>query len=106
MSPAAPSLHSRIHSSPSLLYSVQPIATSQISSCKSCFSPELSPLKIVTANVHAMAKNRNKHTTILQVRSSLETAGATVGEVTEDAFWPIVSAAGDKTVILDMYTQW
>ncbi|XP_027350848.1 thioredoxin F-type, chloroplastic-like [Abrus precatorius] len=45
------------------------------------------------------------------VRSSLDTAGptVTVGQVTEvnkDTFWPIVKAAGDKTVVLDMYTQW
>ncbi|KAL2330165.1 hypothetical protein Fmac_017746 [Flemingia macrophylla] len=45
------------------------------------------------------------------VRSSLETAGptVTVGQVTEvnkDTFWPIVKAAGEKTVVLDMYTQW
>ncbi|XP_039002251.1 thioredoxin F-type, chloroplastic-like [Hibiscus syriacus] len=26
--------------------------------------------------------------------------------VTKDTFWPIVNAAGDKTVVLDMYTQW
>ncbi|RDY07823.1 hypothetical protein CR513_08004, partial [Mucuna pruriens] len=47
----------------------------------------------------------------VSVRSSLETAGptVTVGQVTEvnkDTFWPIVEAAGDKTVVLDMYTQW
>ncbi|WCJ38858.1 thioredoxin F2 [Euphorbia peplus] len=47
----------------------------------------------------------------LTVRSSLETTGVTVtvGKVTEvdkDTFWPIVNAAGDKTVVLDMYTQW
>ncbi|XP_071732097.1 thioredoxin F-type, chloroplastic-like isoform X2 [Rutidosis leptorrhynchoides] len=45
------------------------------------------------------------------VRSSLETSGpaVVVGVVTEvdkDTFWPIVNAAGDKTVVLDMYTQW
>ncbi|KAI3783712.1 hypothetical protein L1987_42798 [Smallanthus sonchifolius] len=45
------------------------------------------------------------------VRSSLETSGTAVvvGQVTEvdkDTFWPIVNAAGDKTVVLDMYTQW
>ncbi|CAN4105553.1 unnamed protein product [Withania somnifera] len=37
------------------------------------------------------------------------TATVTVGQVTEvckDTFWPIVEAAGDKTVVLDMYTQW
>ncbi|KAI3757120.1 hypothetical protein L6452_04653 [Arctium lappa] len=45
------------------------------------------------------------------VRSSLETSGTpvVVGQVTEvdkDTFWPIVNAAGDKAVVLDMYTQW
>lgn len=43
------------------------------------------------------------------VRCSLDTAIATVGQVTEvnkDNFWPIVRAAGEKTVVLDMYTQW
>ncbi|KAJ4757573.1 Thioredoxin [Rhynchospora pubera] len=49
------------------------------------------------------------------VRSSLEAtqeaAGAValegqVTEVTKDTFWPIVKAAGDKVVVLDMYTQW
>lgn len=46
---------------------------------------------------------------IFGVRSSLDTVGLTVGQVTEvnkDTFWPIVNAAGDKTVVLDMYTQW
>ncbi|KAA8538849.1 hypothetical protein F0562_025541 [Nyssa sinensis] len=45
----------------------------------------------------------------VSVRSSLETAGLVVGQVTEvnkDTFWPIVNTAGDKTVVLDMYTQW
>ncbi|KAG6737671.1 hypothetical protein POTOM_059199 [Populus tomentosa] len=45
------------------------------------------------------------------VRSSLDTAGpnSAVGQVTEvtkDTFWAIVNSAGDKTVVLDMYTQW
>ncbi|KAJ8542345.1 hypothetical protein K7X08_017211 [Anisodus acutangulus] len=37
------------------------------------------------------------------------TTTVTVGQVTEvckDTFWPIVEAAGDKTVVVDMYTQW
>ena len=48
----------------------------------------------------------------VRVRSSLDTAGSmvvAVGQVTEvnkDTFWPLVKAAGDKTVVLDMYTQW
>lgn len=49
-----------------------------------------------------------------EVRASLETVGAQevediVGKVTQvnkDTFWPIVKAAGDKAVVLDMYTQW
>eukprot|EP00252_Welwitschia_mirabilis_P016099 TRINITY_DN355_c0_g1_i2.p1 TRINITY_DN355_c0_g1~~TRINITY_DN355_c0_g1_i2.p1 ORF type:complete len:107 (-),score=5.53 TRINITY_DN355_c0_g1_i2:353-673(-) len=47
----------------------------------------------------------------VRVRGSLQFAAsvATVGQVTEvdkDTFWPIVEAAGDKLVVLDMYTQW
>ncbi|XP_078441412.1 thioredoxin F-type, chloroplastic-like [Wolffia australiana] len=43
------------------------------------------------------------------VRSSLDISVPAVGTVTEvgnDTFWPIVNAAGDKVVVLDMYTQW
>ncbi|CAO1942754.1 unnamed protein product [Urochloa humidicola] len=51
---------------------------------------------------------------VTTVRSSgLETtsvgAEAVTGQVTEvtkDTFWPIVKAAGDKVIVLDMYTQW
>ncbi|KAJ8747909.1 hypothetical protein K2173_012799 [Erythroxylum novogranatense] len=48
---------------------------------------------------------------IFTVKSSLDTVGPTVTvgqvtEVTKDTFWPIVNAAGNKTVVLDMYTQW
>ncbi|GMY13908.1 thioredoxin F-type, chloroplastic-like isoform X2 [Fagus crenata] len=48
---------------------------------------------------------------VVRVRSSLDTVGPTVkvGQVTEvdkDTFWPLVKAAADKTVVLDMYTQW
>ncbi|WOL03700.1 thioredoxin F1, chloroplastic-like [Canna indica] len=42
-------------------------------------------------------------------RSSLETAVPAVGQVNEvdkDTFWPLIKAAGDKVVVLDMYTQW
>ncbi|XP_052187540.1 thioredoxin F-type, chloroplastic-like [Diospyros lotus] len=45
--------------------------------------------------------------------SSVDTGGPVVAvqvgqvtEVTKDTFWPLVKAAGDKTVVLDMYTQW
>ncbi|KAF8388532.1 hypothetical protein HHK36_027207 [Tetracentron sinense] len=43
------------------------------------------------------------------IRSSLDMAGPVVGQVTEvsnDTFWPLVKAAEDKIVVLDMYTQW
>ncbi|KAK9997926.1 hypothetical protein SO802_017529 [Lithocarpus litseifolius] len=48
---------------------------------------------------------------VTRVRSSLDTVEPTVkvGQVTEvdkDTFWPLVKAADDKTVVLDMYTQW
>ncbi|XP_030971341.1 thioredoxin F-type, chloroplastic-like isoform X2 [Quercus lobata] len=48
---------------------------------------------------------------VTRVRSSLDIVGPTVkvGQVTEvdkDTFWPLVKAADDKTVVLDMYTQW
>ncbi|XP_019185723.1 PREDICTED: thioredoxin F-type, chloroplastic-like [Ipomoea nil] len=50
----------------------------------------------------------------LRVKASLDsTATATttpalgkVTEVNKDTFWPIVEAAGEKAVVLDMYTQW
>lgn len=41
--------------------------------------------------------------------ATVTTTTATVGQVTEvckDTFWPIVEAAGEKTVVVDMYTQW
>lgn len=48
-----------------------------------------------------------------QVNASLEAVLAEpetlIGKVTEvnkDTFWPIVNAAGDKAVVLDMFTQW
>ncbi|KAL1552199.1 thioredoxin F2, chloroplastic-like [Salvia divinorum] len=45
------------------------------------------------------------------VRCSLDVtaqsaAAEVVAEVGKDTFWPIVKAAGDKTVVVDMYTQW
>ncbi|EEF47384.1 thioredoxin F-type, chloroplastic [Ricinus communis] len=55
--------------------------------------------------------SKNGNCLAFTVKSSLDTVGprATVGQVTEvskDTFWPIVKSAGDKTVVLDMYTQW
>lgn len=68
------------------------------SKCSSVFSGDVNDVKKIRKNGSAFT-----------VRSSLETVGAAVGQVTEvskDTFWPIVNAADDKTVVLDMYTQW
>ncbi|GJY07252.1 thioredoxin F-type, chloroplastic, partial [Tanacetum coccineum] len=63
--------------------------------------------------VHDKKDGKRKLRSMVKVRSSLEaTAGGPtvvvgqVTEVTQDTFWPLVEAAGDKTVVLDMYTQW
>ena len=66
-----------------------------------------SPVKLNKRNGSTCKRLRSS----VKVRSSLETAGPTVvvGQVTEvsqNTFWPLVDAAGDKTVVLDMYTQW
>jgi len=69
-------------------------------------------INIANANLNLSTRTRSLSLRrSVGVRSSLETAGptVTVGQVTEvnkDTFWPIVKAAGDKTVVLDMYTQW
>ncbi|KAH9734365.1 hypothetical protein WN944_003362 [Citrus x changshan-huyou] len=81
----------------------------------SAFSAGVSSSRTGSYSSSLVAKKANKKSNkqlnggVFTVRSSLEIAGATVGEVTEvnkDTFWPIVKAAGDKTVVLDMYTQW
>ncbi|KAL3523310.1 hypothetical protein ACH5RR_016144 [Cinchona calisaya] len=57
--------------------------------------------------------SRSSRRVCLKVKASLEAtadaAVSTVGQVTEvdkDTIWPIVKAAGEKAVVLDMYTQW
>jgi len=54
-------------------------------------------LKVRTAQVSASLE---------AVLAEPETLIGKVTEVNKDTFWPIVNAAGDKTVVLDMYTQW
>ncbi|XP_057960942.1 thioredoxin F2, chloroplastic-like [Malania oleifera] len=52
---------------------------------------------------------RRENAGVWVVRGSLDTAIPVVGrvtEVTKDTFWPLVKAAADKSVVLDMYTQW
>ncbi|CAK7340153.1 unnamed protein product [Dovyalis caffra] len=67
--------------------------------------------KLSSRPKNVMKRNDSRNNMVFTVRSSLDTSGptATVGQVTEvskDTFWPIVNSAGDKTVVLDMYTQW
>lgn len=54
-------------------------------------------MKVRTAQVSASLE---------AVLAEPETLIGKVTEVNKDTFWPIVNAAGDKTVVLDMYTQW
>ncbi|KAG5013990.1 hypothetical protein AAZX31_09G228200 [Glycine max] len=82
-------------------------ASSLRSSLGSCFGN----INIASVSLSTSRSLSLRRSGSVSVRSSLETAGptVTVGQVTEvnkDTFWPIVKAAGDKTVVLDMYTQW
>ncbi|KAK9062841.1 hypothetical protein SSX86_020031 [Deinandra increscens subsp. villosa] len=92
-----------------------PPSSPSIGSLPSCFTKQ----STVAGDSHRfpsmMMFNKNGSrrglSSSVKVRSSLETAGPTVvvGQVTEvsqDTFWPLVNAAGDKIVVLDMYTQW
>ncbi|XP_010038350.2 thioredoxin F-type, chloroplastic [Eucalyptus grandis] len=80
------------------------LSVASSSSSSSVFSPPSRPLKSVS-----IAGRAPRSGAAGVVRCSVETAIAEVGQVTEvnkDSFWPIVRSAGDKTVVLDMYTQW
>ncbi|XP_044479285.1 thioredoxin F-type, chloroplastic-like [Mangifera indica] len=83
------------------------------SSTQSSFHSSSASSKSSKSSSLAVASSSMKHQvndgSRFRVRSSLDTVEHTVGQVTEvnkDTFWPIVNAAGDKTVVLDMYTQW
>lgn len=49
-----------------------------------------------------VVRSSSSETTSMEV----EVVTGQVTEVTKDTFWPIVKAAGDKVVVLDMYAQW
>ncbi|CAD5162906.1 thioredoxin F1, chloroplastic-like [Musa acuminata AAA Group] len=54
------------------------------------------------------ASGRSRRAAVVAT-SNLETAVPAVGQVTEvdkDTFWPLVKAAGERVVVLDMYTRW
>ncbi|CAI9772381.1 unnamed protein product [Fraxinus pennsylvanica] len=74
---------------------------------------------MVTGDYNQAMKRKERGLSVRwRVKASLDTTeaaaaagevAAVVGQVTEvnkDTFWPIVKAAGDKTVVVDMYTQW
>ncbi|KAM0947010.1 putative monodehydroascorbate reductase (NADH) [Dioscorea sansibarensis] len=67
------------------------------------------PLRALRGVVSKGQNGRGRASRTVTVRSSLEIAGPTIGQVTEvckDTFWPLVKASGSKIVVLDMYTQW
>ncbi|KAM0037661.1 putative monodehydroascorbate reductase (NADH) [Helianthus debilis subsp. tardiflorus] len=83
-----------------------PPSTAAIGSLPSCFTKQ-STVSGDSYRFKSVNKKKGLRS-LVTVRSSLKTA-VVVGQVTEvsqDTFWPIVNAAGDKTVVLDMYTQW
>ncbi|XP_078447366.1 thioredoxin F1, chloroplastic-like [Wolffia australiana] len=54
-------------------------------------------------------KSRDRASLVQPPRCGLDVVAPTVGTVTEvdkDTFWPLVKGAGEKIVVLDMYTQW
>ncbi|KAL8166240.1 hypothetical protein V2J09_007739 [Rumex salicifolius] len=90
---------------------VQPITSSEraLSYAVIARSSSRSYNGVVGVGVSASTTRRKRESVV--VRSSLEAVAGdslvgTVTEVDKDTFWPIVNGAGDKTVILDMYTQW
>lgn len=94
-----------VRSPPSLPCSAKQQIALPSSSSSSCFGSK----KNVVLRFSGGAGSKRAGSYSRSVRSSLETLRPTVGKVTEvnkDSFWPIVNAAGDKTVVLDMYTQW
>ncbi|OIW20518.1 hypothetical protein TanjilG_14047 [Lupinus angustifolius] len=93
--------------SPSMVV-VDTSSNARLSSHGSCVYKNGNISNNLSISLRSVSKRKSA---CFSVRSSLETTGATVtvGQVTEvnkDTFWPIVKAAEDKTVVLDMYTQW
>lgn len=64
---------------------------------------------VATTRIGFFSLDYGKRVESSVVRCSLETVNVNVGQVKEvdkDTFWPIVKAAGEKIIVLDMYTQW
>ncbi|CAN0859546.1 Thioredoxin F1, chloroplastic [Linum grandiflorum] len=98
-----------IHLSTSAIHSNSfPSCSPVLSSVNKDHSLSFSGSPISSAGCSFSKRRSRRNDSLLTVKSSMETV-ATVGQVTEvsnDTFWPIVKSAGDKTVVLDMYTQW
>nr|O48897.1 RecName: Full=Thioredoxin F-type, chloroplastic; Short=Trx-F; Flags: Precursor [Brassica napus]AAC04671.1 thioredoxin-f [Brassica napus] len=76
---------------------------------KQCRIPSYSGVATTTRRIGLCSLDYVKRGDSSVVRCSLQTVNVSVGQVTEvdkDTFWPIVKAAGEKIVVLDMYTQW
>eukprot|EP00250_Pteridium_aquilinum_P030308 c4105_g1_i1 orf=214-777(+) len=48
----------------------------------------------------------NNSTIARAVEQATSTSVGGVVEVTQETFWPVLEAAGDKLVVVDLYTQW
>lgn len=87
----------------------------QSSSSNLLFSSKQSMVCFTSDRSSLVSCNYRRRVSV-KVRSTLDTsasaaaaAAVQTGQVTDvnkDTFWPIVNAAGDKIVVLDMYTQW
>ncbi|KAJ0014292.1 hypothetical protein Pint_21231 [Pistacia integerrima] len=100
---------SAVRSPPSLPYKYHTTVTNASSTHSSFPSSSKSSKSSSLAVASSSTKHQLNNGSSFRVRSSLDTVEPTVGQVTEvdkDTFWPIVKGAGDKTVVLDMYTQW
>lgn len=77
-----------------------------------CFTSDRSSMVSCNSKRRLSAKVRSTLDTSASASASASEAAAAavqtgqVTEVNKDTFWPIVNAAGDKIVVLDMYTQW
>ncbi|XP_078169731.1 thioredoxin F, chloroplastic-like [Carex rostrata] len=69
----------------------------------SAISKEIRKESIVTVRCSLEATQEEAAAAAVAVAVAVE---GQVTEVSKDTFWPIVNAAGDKVVVLDMYTQW
>lgn len=88
----------------------------QSSSSNLVLSTKQSMVGFTSDRAFMVSSSNSRRRVPVKVKSTMDTsasasaaAAVKTGQVTEvnkDTFWPIVNAAGDKIVVLDMYTQW